>query len=184
MIETDRLRLRFWKQSDIAHFVEMCADKEVMEFFPKTLNRSESEQVVSIIRGLMDKQGWGLWAVEVKQLNSFIGFVGLHIPTDNLPFNPCTEIAWRLSKHAWGKGYATEAARQALRFGFEQLDLDEIVSFTARINERSEAVMKKLGMIKTAQNFMHPDVNSNSPLCEHVLYKLSRDQWLSGLNDN
>ena len=103
--------------------------------------------------------------------------VGLHAPALELPFCPCVEIGWRLAVEHWGKGYATEAAKEALRFGFEALDVDEIVSFTSVKNTRSQAVMQRLGMRKEEYEFEHPDVPFGSGLSRHCLYKLSKDDW-------
>ena len=118
------------------------------------------------------------WAVEVPKQDKFVGFVGLHIPQENLPFSPCVEIAWRLSREHWGKGYATEAAKESLKYAFTTLDLDEVISFTTLANMRSQAVMQKIGMSNAGKNFMHPDIDVSDPLCEHVLYKISKSEWV------
>ncbi len=125
----------------------------------------------------IDKNGWGLWAVEEKLSGRFVGFVGLNQPKTELPFTPCIEVVWRLAKAYWGKGYATEAGRKSLEYAFRDLSLDEVVSFTAVINKRSEAVMQRLGMINSHKNFDHPQVSSNSPLSEHLLYKIALEPW-------
>ncbi|WP_193226531.1 GNAT family N-acetyltransferase [Pseudoalteromonas distincta] len=117
-------------------------------------------------------------AVEIPNQHKFIGFVGLHIPTKKMPFLPCVEVGWRLSRNHWGKGYATEGAKEALRFAFDSLNLDEVVSFTTKANSRSRAVMKKIGMHDSKQNFMHPDIEESHPQCEHVLYKISKNEWV------
>ncbi|VEJ52721.1 GNAT family N-acetyltransferase [Pragia fontium] len=176
---TERLFLRQWKESDRQHFAAMSADPEVMEFFLAPLNDAESNAMVDRCQGLIAERGWGFWAVELKQSGQFIGLVGLHIPTAELPFSPCVEIGWRLAKPFWGQGYATEAAQGALRVGFERLGLEEIVAFTAVINQRSQAVMKKLGMQPAADNFDHPAVKAGHPLRRHCLYTLSKSQWLA-----
>ncbi|MDF0750935.1 GNAT family N-acetyltransferase [Marinobacter sp. 71-i] len=176
MIRTKRLVLRQWNDEDLQPFAQMCADKGVMEFFPKLLTEGESFSMGRTIRSLIAERGWGFWAVEIPGKSRFIGFVGLHIPKDNMPFSPCVEIGWRLAKDYWGMGYAAEAANESLRYAFTHLDLDEVVSFTTVRNIRSQAVMKKIGM-SYASNFMHPDLESSDPLCEHVLYKISRSQW-------
>jgi len=115
--------------------------------------------------------------------HKFMGFVGLHTPSDALPFAPCVEIGWRLAKPHWGKGYATEAAMASLNFAFAELSLNQVVAFTAVANNRSQAVMQKLGMTNTGNNFMHPDIELSHPLCEHVLYKISYSQWSSYKNN-
>ncbi|MBE9059897.1 GNAT family N-acetyltransferase [cf. Phormidesmis sp. LEGE 11477] len=174
-LETDRLRLRQWKEADKLPFAQLNADERVMEFFPQPLSRSQSDALADKIISTFAQKGWGWWAVELKEKHDFIGFVGLNVPSADLPFQPCVEVGWRLDYSYWGYGYATEAARVALAFGFETLALEKIVSFTALVNKRSEAVMRKLGMCKAAQTFMHPDVPVGSELREHCLYELSRE---------
>lgn len=120
---------------------------------------------------LIDERGWGFWPVEERASGRFIGFVGLHVPSDELPFSPCVEIGWRLAKSYWGLGYATEAARAVITFGFEQLHVGELVAFTAIANLKSRAVMERLGMQFSAE-FDHPQVAMESGLRRHVLYRL------------
>ncbi|ARN74137.1 GNAT family N-acetyltransferase [Oceanicoccus sagamiensis] len=177
MIKTDRLLLRQWTKEDFLPFSEMCSDKDVMEFFPKIQTPKESIELGNKILSLINKRGWGFWAVEVPKHHKFIGFVGLHIPADSMPFSPCVEIGWRLSRQHWGKGYATEAAKESLNYAFSILELDEVVSFTTLANNRSKAVMRKIGMHDSRQNFMHPDIEATHPQCEHVLYKISKTEW-------
>lgn len=177
MLRTDRLVLRQWTEDDFLPFAEMCADPAVMAFFPKVLSRAESFAMARRIMALIDQRGWGFWAVEIPDQAMFIGFVGLHTPSSNLPFAPCVEVGWRLSQRYWGQGYATEAAREALNYGFDVLGRDEIVSFTTSTNVRSRNVMEKLGMINCDEDFMHPDIEPGSPLRKHVLYKVSGKQW-------
>ena len=179
MLRTKRLILRQWTEDDFLPFAALCSDAEVMEFFPNPLTQSESLEMASKIKDLIDSRGWGFWAVEVPGVSQFIGFVGLHKPKDNLPFSPCVEIGWRLAKEHWGYGYAREAAEECLRFAFNELNLDEVVSFTTTTNIRSQKVMQKIGMSNSGENFMHPNVEPSSPLCEHVLYKLSKRTWES-----
>lgn len=179
MLQTERLLLRQWTDDDFASFAEICADKEVMEYFPSPLAEDESFDTGSRIQSLIHERGWGFWAVEIPNQARFIGFVGLHTPKQSLTFSPCVEIGWRLAKAYWNQGYATEAARESLRYGFTKLGLNEIVSFTTVANVRSQAVMKKIGMSDTGRNFMHPDIDVAHPQCEHVLYKIRRPEWES-----
>jgi RimJ/RimL family protein N-acetyltransferase len=176
-LETERLRLRQWIESDREPFARLNADPRVMEFLPSILDRSTSDAMLDRIQTLIIDQGWGLWAVESKQDKQFIGYVGLHIPTAELPFSPCVEIGWRLAFEYWGKGYATEAAQAALKVGFNRLELPEIVSFTTINNHRSSAVMERLGMTRDAETFEHPSIPVGYSLCEHCLYRLSREKW-------
>ncbi len=188
VIETERLYLRQWQASDFAVFAEINADPEVMKYFPKLLSPKVSDIIASKCQQLIANQGWGLWAVSLKDRSkengAFIGFVGLNDTHADMSFAPAVEIAWRLHKDYWGQGYATEAARAALNFAFTELSLDEVVSFTAVINKRSQLVMERLGMMNTRANFYHPSLDPNHRLAEHVLYNMTRQQWnnqLAGL---
>ncbi len=176
-IETNRLLMRQWKASDFQPFASLNADPLVMEYFPNTLTVAESNALAEKIQTFLAEHGWGLWAIEEKSSQRFTGFVGLSIPTAELPCSPCVEIGWRLAQDFWGKGYATEAALASLVIAFEQLNLDEVVAFTSAINQKSRAVMERIHMVDTRQHFDHPNVAINSPLREHVLYKLSRENW-------
>ncbi|MET0051288.1 MAG: GNAT family N-acetyltransferase [Candidatus Thiodiazotropha sp.] len=176
-IETARLQLRQWRETDRRPFAELNADTRVMACFPQPLTRTQSDQMADRCEGLIEERGWGLWAAELKQTGAFIGFVGLHRPIPQLPCAPCTEIGWRLAFEHWGRGLATEAARAALEVGFMTLGYPEIVSFTALVNRRSRAVMERLGMQLQKETFEHPLVPRDSPLREHCLYQLARGQW-------
>ena len=175
-LETKRLILRQWTDDDLLPFYKLNSNKRVMEFFPKSLSQSESDNLAKRIKNLITENGFGFWAVELKETKSFIGFIGINQP-QNLPFSPCYEIGWRLDFKYWNNGYATEGANEILRFCFKELDIKEIVSFTAKINKRSQSVMKKLNMVDTQRNFLHPDIPKNLPISEHVLYKISKLQW-------
>jgi ribosomal-protein-alanine N-acetyltransferase len=181
VIETERLYLRQWQASDFAIFAEMNADAEVMAYFPKLLSTSVSDIIAKKCQQLIADKGWGLWAVSLKphleKQDAFIGFVGLNETHADMSFAPAVEIAWRLHKKYWGQGYATEAAHAALHFAFTELSLDEVVSFTAVINKRSQLVMERIGMTDTQDNFYHPALNADHRLAEHVLYKITRQQW-------
>ena len=172
-METDRLILRNWKDEDLAPFADLNGDPGVMEFFPSVLTRTESDELAAVIRKKMEMEGWGPWAVELKATGEFIGVVGLQKSESNLPFYPCVEVAWRIASKHWNKGYATEAAKASLNYASSVLNLTEVVSFTAKSNIRSQAVMKKIGMYSDGYEFDHPDVTYDSPLCRHVLYKMS-----------
>jgi len=172
-METLRLRLRQWRQEDLEPFAEINADPRVMEFLPKLLSKNESDAMVERIYKKIDECGWGLWALEKIDSNEFLGFVGLSEPTFEAHFTPCVEIGWRLKFDAWGQGFATEAGFEVLRYGFEDLHLPEIVSFTSKLNIRSIKVMERLGMRHCEQDdFEHPNIKKGQPLCPHVLYRL------------
>ena len=172
-VETERLRLRQWKPSDRMPFSALNADSRVMEFFPSPLTSVESDAMADRCQSLIKERGWGFWAAEAKATQEFIGFVGLHTPSAELPFSPCVEVGWRLAFQHWGKGFASEAAREAIRVGFQLLGLREIVSFTTVRNLRSRAVMERLGM-QASGTFEHPQVPESSGLRQHCLYRLAR----------
>jgi ribosomal-protein-alanine N-acetyltransferase len=172
---TPRLRLRPWRESDLEPFAAMNADPRVMEHFPAPQPREESDAAARRIAAAIEARGWGLWALEVIGGEPFVGFTGLAVPTFEARFTPCTEVGWRLARSAWGHGYATEAARAALAFGFGELGLAEIVSFTAVSNRRSRAVMERLGMRPDGE-FDHPRIAEASPVRRHVLYRIAREE--------
>ncbi|MBH0065586.1 GNAT family N-acetyltransferase [Psychrobacter sp. SZ93C1] len=176
MIETERLYLRQWRASDFAIFAEMNADLDVMKYFPKPLSPKVSDAIANKCSQLIKDKGWGFWAVSLKETDTFIGMVGLNEAHADMPFAATIEIAWRLHKDYWGQGYATEAARASLNFAFDTLGLDEVVAFTAVINEHSQLIMQRIGMSNTQENFYHPMLDSNHRLAEHVLYKITPDR--------
>jgi ribosomal-protein-alanine N-acetyltransferase len=178
-IVTERLVLRRWRTEDRAPFAAMNADLAVMEFFPAPLSTAESDDLARRADALFDRVGYGLFAVEVLDGEPFIGFVGLSpfasADPSPLPFAPGVEVGWRLAHGAWGRGYAPEAAAACLEFGFTHAGLEEIVSFTSVLNERSQSVMRKLGMRRDpADDFDHPRIAETDPLRPHVLYRLRR----------
>ena len=175
--ETSRLRLRQWKPTDREPFAALNADPIVMAHFPARLTREESDAVADQCERLIAERGWGAWATESQATGEFIGFVGLHIPQEDLPLSPCVEILWRLARAHWHQGFATEAARGALQVGFEVLSLPEIVSFTVPANIRSRAVMERVDMQMDAGTFEHPRLPVGHPLRMHVSYRLSRERW-------
>jgi RimJ/RimL family protein N-acetyltransferase len=164
--------------NDLPAVARMNRDARVMEFMPSVLVSSISDGMVERWQSTIDSEGFGFWAVEAPGIADFIGFVGLARPDFAAAFMPCVEIGWRLDHAYWGQGYATEAARLAMSFGFDQLGLTEIVSFTVAINERSRRVMQRLGMQHySAEDFDHPALPVGDRLSRHVLYRMSRDRW-------
>lgn len=160
----------------------MNADPRVMEFFPRPLSVVESDAFVDRIETHFDTHGFGLWAIEAIGAAPFIGFTGLAVPGFNAHFTPCIEIGWRLAFEHWEHGYATDAARLALDHGFGALALTEIVAFTTVANQRSRAVMTRLGMhYDSAEDFDHPALPDAHPLRRHVLYRLHRDSYFATL---
>jgi RimJ/RimL family protein N-acetyltransferase len=174
-----RVCLRRWHDSDRNAFAAMNADARVMEFFPSRLTRDESDAMVDRIQAHFDERGFGLWAIEVPDVAPFIGYTGLAVPRFSAHFTPCVEIGWRLAFEHWGHGYATEAARLALGFGFGTLALSEIVSFAAETNHRSRAVMERLEMRRDpAEDFDHPNIPEGHPIRRHVLYRLPQSAFV------
>jgi RimJ/RimL family protein N-acetyltransferase len=171
-LRTPRLGMRRWQDSDLESFAAMNRDPRVMEYFPRIWTAEESAAMVARAGTFLEQNGYGLFAVDELASGDFIGYVGLARPSWDAWFTPCVEIGWRLRTEAWGFGYATEAAKECLRFGFEELGLERIYSFTALPNVRSVRVMQKIGM-RFAGEFDHPMVEEGSWLRRHVLYQVS-----------
>lgn len=172
-IRCERLLLRAWRDDDLEPFAAMNRDPRVMEFFPSTLSREESDDVAERVRSHFDERGFGFWAVEAPAVAPFIGFIGLGVPSFEAHFTPSVEVGWRLAYQHWGRGYATEGARAALAFAFAELGLGEVVSFTPTLNLRSRRVMEKLGMRRSvSDDFDHPRLPTGHPLRRHVLYRI------------
>lgn len=175
-IETQRLLLRRWRPSDLEPFARMNADPRVMEFFPRSISSSESNALAARIQRHFDDNGFGLWAVEIPQLTPFAGFIGLSTPRFEAHFTPCTEVGWRLAVEYWGHGFATEGARAVLDYAFRAIQLTEVVSMTAKCNQRSRRVMERIGMKSTSNDdFDHPLIPNGDRLSRHVLYRTRRD---------
>ncbi len=173
---TERLVLRGWSDGDREAWAAMNADPEVMRYFHDTMTREQSDAMLDRLDAALAEQGWGLWALERQDTGEMVGMTGLAVPTHDLPFNPCVEVGWRLARSAWGRGFATEAAREALRVGFDEVGLAEVVSMTSTPNTPSRAVMERLGMTRdSADDFEHPAVPPGHPLRPHVLYRLRAD---------
>ncbi|MES2200220.1 MAG: GNAT family N-acetyltransferase [Chlamydiota bacterium] len=175
-IKTTRLVLRHWKESDLKPFAQMNADPRVMEYFPSVMSKEESDQLAKRMQAKLEETGYGFLAVSVPNVSEFIGFIGLNnIDKTTWPvhFSPAIEIGWRLATPYWRKGYATEAAQACLKYGFETLGLQEIVSFTAKKNLPSRAVMSKIGMHYDPEgDFDHPKLPNGHRLKKCVLYRI------------
>jgi ribosomal-protein-alanine N-acetyltransferase len=179
-MDTERLILRRWREDDRLPFAAMNADPDVMRHFPSVMTKEQSDTFVDRIEQGFDEQGYGLWALEVRDSGEFIGFTGLILQTFEAHFTPAVEIGWRLARPAWGHGYAIEAARKVLAYGFGEAGLDEIVSMTTVGNARSRSVMERLGMTRDpADDFEHTGISEGSPIRSHVLYRIRPGQELS-----
>jgi ribosomal-protein-alanine N-acetyltransferase len=175
---TERLILRRWRQSDLAPFSRLNLDPRAMEFMPGVLSPAESDRLAGRIEAHFLAHGFGLCAAELRQTHCFLGFIGLSVPGFQAKFTPCAEIGWRLSPEHWGQGLATEGSREMVRYAFEVVGLDALVSFTAPGNLKSRRVMEKLGMTRDpAEDFDHPLLPEGHPLRRHVLYRLRRAEF-------
>lgn len=182
-IKTTRLLLRQWEESDLSLFAKINCDPEVMQFFPSLLTEKESNALAKKIIKELQEKTYGLWAVEIPNVTSFIGFLGLHYADFKAHFTPCVEIGWRLDRAYWGKGYATEGGKAVLNYAFKTLNLTKVVSFTSEKNHKSIAVMKRLGMhYYSKNNFEHPQIPKKHWLRPHVFYSISQTEWLKTHN--
>jgi RimJ/RimL family protein N-acetyltransferase len=172
-LRTERLIMRRWRESDREPFAALNADPETMRYFPATLDRAASDAVIESFEARFDRQGFGFWALEVAATGTFIGLTGLNPLPDGVPGAGQLEVGWRLARHAWHQGYATEAARAALGVAFDQLGRTGVWSLTAVLNEPSQAVMRRLGMSE-AVRFDHPRIPAGDPLRPQVAYHRHR----------
>jgi RimJ/RimL family protein N-acetyltransferase len=171
-IQTDRLLMRRWQDSDRELFAALNADPETMRYFPNTLDRAASDAFVDRIEARFDEQGYGLWALELVATGEFVGYTGLNPMPAGVPGAGGMEVGWRLARHAWHRGYATEAATAALEVAFAGAGLAEVWSMTAVLNEPSQAVMRRIGMTEVA-TFDHPALPAGHSLQPHVMYHLT-----------
>lgn len=177
-IKTERLILRPWREEDLEPFAQLNADPRVMEYFPSVKSYEETSEEFGLIRGGFETIGWGFWAASLIESGQFIGFIGLKNVGFTANFTPAVEIGWRLAHEYWGRGYATEGAKASLKYGFETLQLDEIVSFTPTQNKRSQNVMQKIGMTHYPEkDFDHPRLSEGHWLRRHVLYQIKQNEW-------
>jgi RimJ/RimL family protein N-acetyltransferase len=172
-INTERLIMRGWRESDLAPWAAMNADPEVRRYLGPLLTFEQSCAWVLNFQDDLDRGGFGFWAVEVRASVEFIGFTGLDTVDDEMPFTGI-EVGWRLARPAWGHGYATEAGLAALEYGFDVMGLPEILAVTMARNLRSQAVMRRIGMTTDpAEDFDDADVDE-SQMRRHVVYRKRR----------
>lgn len=173
-IETERLILRRFQESDFAPFAKLNGNAEVMQYFPSPLTPDQSDELAKEINRRIDTNGYGFWAAIRKEDDQFIGFIGLNKTRDNMPFPPAVEIGWRLDAPYWGSGYATEGAKAALNFAFTELQVPEVISFTAVPNKPSQKVMQRIGMTHDGEYFDHPALEDGHCLKRHILYRIGK----------
>lgn len=179
IIETERLILRTWKSGDLQPMVAINQDPKVMEHFPGLLDLETTKNLIDKVNNHHEQHGYSLYACVKRDSHEFIGFIGLLVVNFKAHFTPATEIAWRLSSKHWGQGFATEGAKAVLDYAFKKLKIPEIVSFTVRDNTKSIRVMQKIGLHHSIDDdFDHPKLDDNSPLKRHVLYRLSKAEYL------
>lgn len=178
IIQTSRLILRQWKDEDLEPFAKLNADPKVMEFFPAVWTLEESKASMQTARTHIEMHGWGKWAVSLLETGEFIGRIGLEEIDFEAPFSPNVELGYRIAYNHWGKGYASEGAKAALEYGFRQIGLKEIFACTPVLNQRSQFVMRRIGMHHNAKSdFDHPKLTEGHPLRRHVLYRISYQSW-------
>jgi RimJ/RimL family protein N-acetyltransferase len=177
-LRTSRVLMRPWRPQDLEPFAALNADPEVMEHFPGTLSQTESAGLMARIESAFGDGGYGLWALELPGEEPFIGFLGLITVGEDFEFAPAVELGWRMARPWWGRGIATEAGKEVVRYAFDELGLDELVAYTAMQNERSRRVMVRLGMTHNpAEDFAHPAIPPASRVSRHVLYRLPAASW-------
>lgn len=184
LIETERLYLRTWQKTDAKPYFDINQDPRVIEFLRGPLTLAEVNQFMTVANQRQENWGFTLWAAELKQTQELIGFIGLNYADLEVHFTPAVEIGWRLGSQYWGNGYATEGAKAALAFGFNTIALDEIVSFTVPMNQRSLRVMERIGLQRDLKgDFHHPKLALDHPLSQHVLYQLKKEDYLGFSNE-
>ena len=169
--------LRPFTDVDRTPFFELNTHPDVVASLGSAPTRAESDAMVERFNAELEREGWGLWAVEVAGGAPFVGMVGLHRMSASMPCAPAVEVGWRLHPDAWGHGYATEAASASLCHGFDEGGLEEIVAITTTLNTRSQEVMARIGMVRDVDgDFDHPSVPEGSPFRRHVLYRITASQ--------
>jgi len=176
IFKSKRLGFRNWTEKDLTEFAKINADLDVMEHFPKLLTKNETSEFIDRLQNHYKKNGYNYFATEILKTGELIGFIGLAYQNYKTDFTPATDIGWRLKKNAWGNGYATEGAKKCLEYGFNELNLDRIISVYTNKNKKSENVMKKIGMEKIGE-FNHPKLKEYPEYEKCVCYEIKKIVW-------
>lgn len=179
---SERLGFRNWRAEDLFHFAALNSDHDVMEFFPNVLSISETKDFIERLQNHDIKHGYNYFATEILETGEFIGFIGLAYQDYLSKFTPAIDVGWRLKKSAWNKGFATEGANRCLKFGFEELKLDRIISTCTERNARSESVMNKIGMSKIG-TFKHPKLREYPNYEDCICYQITKKEWSEKISD-
>lgn len=175
IIETPRLILRVLVDEDFLVFSSINKDPDIMKYFPSTMDDKSTKKMIANEQESYEKNGYCLFGCVVKKTRKLIGFVGLNKVGFDAPFVPAVEVGWRLAKEYWNQGYATEAALAVIDWGFTEIGLQEIVSFTSCQNKASIRVMEKCGLTRNSEDdFLHPKIKKTDALAPHVLYRLKK----------
>ena len=176
LFKSERLGFRNWTKNDLTEFAKINADLEVMEHFPKPLTKKETSEFIDRLENHYTKNGYNYFATEVLENGELIGFIGLAFQDYKSEFTPAVDIGWRLKKSSWGKGFATEGAKKCLDFGFNNLNLDKIISTCTEQNSKSENIMKKIGMKKIGE-FNHPKLKEFPEYEKCLCYEINKSLW-------
>tara|TARA_B110000208_G_scaffold189213_1_gene250322 strand:- start:870 stop:1403 length:534 start_codon:yes stop_codon:yes gene_type:complete len=173
IFKSERLGFRNWNENDKSKMGMINSDPKVMEHFPTIPTQKQTDEFIDRMKTQFSKNGFCYFAVDKLDSNEFIGFIGIAEQNFESDFTPCVDIGWRLAQTEWGKGYATEGAKKCLEFAFNEIGLENIKSICPETNDKSEKVMKKIGM-KKAKNFNHPLLSEYKELEKCALYEIEK----------
>jgi RimJ/RimL family protein N-acetyltransferase len=175
LFKSERLGFRNWTNDDLEEFAKLNSDEEVMEHFPKTLSKKEVGIFIDRLKKHFADNGFTYYATEILETNELVGMIGLAFQEYKTKFTPAIDIGWRLKRSAWGKGYATEGAQRCLEYAFNELGMNKIISVCTVKNEKSENVMKKIGMTKKGE-FNHPELINHPEYEKHFCYEINKTE--------
>lgn len=175
LFESERLAFRNWIDDDLPALHKVSSDPEVMKYFPATKTKEETKIFIKRMQSHFEERNYCYFPAVLKSSQEVIGFIGLAYQTFDAPFNPAVDIGWRLAKNHWGKGYATEGAKACLKYAFEKLNIDTILSIASTINVPSIKVMQKIGM-QYEYNFEHQLLLEYPKIKTCSLYSIKNDR--------